>query len=165
MNRPRSTTMWWAVGGWIAVPFIAAALSHDRFMSSIVAAAAVQGLFAVSWVPLAATGQPSLGHALPYGAGAYAAAFLARGGGLRPGDLGGLEPVLLTVTAALAGACVAGLQGRVTRRLTPVFLAAVTLGTVEAARGLAAMWTAPVMRGVAETGTTIPIAPFPNDDR
>jgi len=153
------------VAGWIAVPLLAAALSRDRFTSSTLAAAGVQGLFAVSWVLLAATGQPSLGHALPYGAGAYAAAFVARRGGLHPGDLGGLVPVVLTVAAALAGASFGALQGRLTRRLSPVFLAAVTLGTVEAAHSLATMWTAPVMRGVAEADTAIPVAAFPNDDR
>jgi ABC-type branched-subunit amino acid transport system permease subunit len=162
---PRPVSIWWAVAGWIAVPLIAAALSHDRFMSSTLAAAAVQGLFAVSWVPLAATGQPSLGHALPYGAGAYAAAFAARGAGLHPGDLGGLMPVVLVIIAAIAGACFGGLQGRLTRGLTPVFLAAVTFGTVEAAHSLATMWTAPLMRGVAESDTAIPIAAFPSDDR
>ncbi|HEV2440434.1 MAG TPA: branched-chain amino acid ABC transporter permease [bacterium] len=156
---------WWAVAGWVAMPLLAAALSHDRFTSSTLAAAGVQGLFAVSWVLLAATGQPSLGHALPYGAGAYAAAFVARLGGFHPGGLGGLVPVVLIAAAALAGAGAGALQGRVTRRLSPVFLAVATLGTAEAAHSLATMWTAPVMRGVAEADTAIPVAAFPNDDR
>lgn len=158
----RPPSLWWAVTGWIAVVFLATALAHDRFTSSTLAVAAVQGLFAVSWVLLAASGQPSLGHALPYGAGAYAAAFVARGAGLHAG---GLVQVILTVAAAAAGACAGGLQGRLTRRLAPVLLAAVTLATVEAGHSLATLWTAPVMRGVAEADTTIPVTAFPYDGR
>jgi ABC-type branched-subunit amino acid transport system permease subunit len=161
----RPPSLWWAVAGWVAVPCLVAALAHDRFVSATLAAAAVQGLFAVSWVPLAVTGQPSFGHALPYGAGAYAAAFVARRAGLHAGNLGGMAPVVLTVTAALAGGCFGGLQGRLTRRLAPAYVAAVTLATVEAARSLAAMWTAPVLRGGGDTDTAIPIMTFPNDDR
>lgn len=155
---------WWSVAAWIAVPLLAVALVRDRFTSSTLAAAAVQGLFAVSWLPLAATGQPSLGHALPYGAGAYAAAFVARGAGLHPGDLNGFAPLVLTATAAAAGACLAAVQGRLARCLAPAFVATITLATVEAAHSLATMWRAPVMRGVAEGDTAIPIAAFASDE-
>ena len=161
----RPPSLWWAVGGWIAVPFLAAALARDRFILTTLAAAAVQGLFAVGWVLLAVTGQPSLGHALPYGAGAYAAAFVARRAGLHGGDLGGWVPVVLTAAAAIAGGCFGGLQGRLTRRLAPAFVAVITLATVEAARSLATMWTVPVLRGSGDTDTAIPLPTFPNDDR
>jgi len=161
----RPPSLWWAAAGWVAVPFVAAALGHDRFASTTLAAAAVQGLFAVSWVLLAVSGQPSLGHALPYGAGAYAAAFVARRAGLHAGDLGGLMPVVLTVAAAIAGGCFGALQGRLTRRLAPAFLAVVTLAMVEAGRTLATMWMAPVLRGGADADASIPIVPFPSDDR
>jgi branched-chain amino acid transport system permease protein len=162
-GRPLSP--WWAVAGWIAVPCLAAAFVPDRFILTTLAAAAVQGLFAVSWVLLAVTGQPSLGHALPYGAGAYAAAFIARRAGLHAGDLGGLAPVIVTAAAAIAGGCFGGLQGRLTRRLAPAFVAAVTLATVEGAHSLATMWRVPVLRGGGDTETAIPIAAFANDER
>jgi branched-chain amino acid transport system permease protein len=161
----RPASPWWAVVGGAALPLAAAGLSHDALTSSIVAAASLQGLFALSWVLLVASGQPSLGHALPYGAGAYAAAFIARHVPLDSSSLNGLIPAVLTAAAALAGACAGGLQGRLTRRLTPVFLAAVTLATVEAAHSLATMWTAPVMRGMNEGDTAIPLGPFPAGDR
>jgi branched-chain amino acid transport system permease protein len=136
-------------------------LWHDRFTSTILAAAALQALFAVSWVLLIASGQPSLGHALPYGAGAYAAVLIARGIPVESINAAGMMPVLLTTIAALAGACIGGLQGRLTRLLSAPFLAAVTLATVEAAHGLATMWTAPVLRGANEGDTAILLAQFP----
>jgi branched-chain amino acid transport system permease protein len=156
---------WWAIAAGAAVPLIAAGVVRDPLTSSILSAASVQGLFALSWVLLAATGQPSLGHALPYGAGAYAAAFIARRAAFESSTLNSLMPVFLTAGAAAAGACAAGLQGRLTRRLTPVFLAAISLGMVEAAHSLATMWTAPVMRGINEGDTAIPLGPFPAGDR
>jgi branched-chain amino acid transport system permease protein len=138
---------------------------HDRFNSAILAAAALQALFAVSWVLLIASGQPSLGHALPYGAGAYAAVLVARGIPLESISAAGMMPALLTATAALAGACIGGLQGWLTRRLSAPFLAAATLATVEAAHGLAAMWTAPVLRAANDGDTAILITQFPAEAR
>lgn len=161
----RPPSLWWAVAGWIAVPFAAAAIAHERFAWSIMTAAAVQGLFAVGWVPLAVSGQPSLGHALPYGAGAYAVAFLERGGLPRASDLNGFAPAALVAVAAVAGAAAGALQGRLTRNFAPVWVAAITLATVEAAHGLATMWTAPVVRGGTEADTAIPVAAMLGDDR
>jgi len=161
----RAGSGWWVLAGCAALPFIAAGLLHDRFASSILAVAGLKGLFAVSWLFLAASGQPSLGHALPYGAGAYAVAFLARRLPLESSGTAGFTPAVLTAAAALAGACAGGLQGRLTRRLTPALIAAVTLATVQAAHSLATMWTAPVMRGVSEADTAIPVPPFPAGDR
>lgn len=158
---PGAGPTWWVAAGGAAVPFLAASLWHDRFTSTILAAAAFQGLFAVSWVLLIASGQPSLGHALPYGAGAYAAVLVARRIPLESINAAGMMPALLLAAAAFAGACIGALQGRLTRRLSPLFLAVVTLGMVEAAQGLAAMWTAHALRGVNEGGTAILLPQFP----
>jgi branched-chain amino acid transport system permease protein len=161
---PRGASPWWGVAAVAALPVAAAALFRDGFASSVLATAAPQGLFAVSWVLLAASGQPSLGHALPYGAGAYAAAFVARHVSPDSTNPGILTPAALTAAGALAGACAGAVLGRLTRRLSPVFLAAVTLAAVEAAHSLATMWTAPVLRGINEGDTAIPFGPFPAGD-
>ncbi|HET7264295.1 MAG TPA: hypothetical protein VFL28_06470 [bacterium] len=154
---------WWAAAGWIAVPFAAAALAHGRFAWSVVTAAAVQGLFAVSWVLLAVSGLPSLGHALPYGAGAYTVAFLVHRGIVQAADPNGATPAALTAAAAAAGGCAGALQGRLVRNLAPVWTAAITLATVEAAHSLATMWMAPVLHGGIVTDTAIPVAALAGD--
>lgn len=161
----RPPSLWWVVAGWIAVPLAAAALTQERFALPIMTAAAVQGLFAVGWVLLAVSGQPSLGHALPYGAGAYAIAFVERGDLLRTADLNNFAPAALVAAAAIAGAAAGLLQGRLTRNLAPVWVAAITLATVQAAHSLATMWTAPVVRGGTETDTAIPVAVTLGDGR
>ena len=161
----RPPSLWWVVAAWIAVPLAAAALTSERFAWPMMTAAAVQGLFAVGWVVLAVSGQPSLGHALPYGAGAYAIAFLGRGGLLSAADLDGFAPAALVAAAALAGAAAGVLQGRLTRNLAPVWVAAITLATVQAAHSLATMWTAPVVRGGTGTDTAIPVAVMLGDGR
>jgi branched-chain amino acid transport system permease protein len=156
---------WWVVAAVAALPLAGAGLSRDGFASFVLAAASVQGLFAVSWVLLGASGQPSLGQALPYGAGAYAAALVARHIPLDSNSVSAVTPAVLTAAGVLAGASAGAFLGRLTRRLNPVFLAAVTLAAVEAAHSLATMWTAPVIRGISEGDTTIPIGPFPSGDR
>lgn len=161
----RPLSPWWAVAGWILVPFAAAALAHERFAWPIMTAASTQGLLAVGWTLLAISGQPSLGHALPFGAGAYAVALLVRDGLVPVSSLNGVALAALTAAGAVAGACAGALQGRLTRNLAPVWIAAITLATVEAAHSLATLWTAPVLRGGTEADTTIPIAAVLGDDR
>ncbi len=73
----------WRVA-WCLVPLGLAVMVRDRFTLSILAAASVQALYVASWDLVGGvSGQPTLGHALPMGAGAYLAAFLG-GLGLVP---------------------------------------------------------------------------------
>jgi branched-chain amino acid transport system permease protein len=162
-RRSRTMSSWRLVAAWVAVPFCAAAAIHDRFTLSALTIASAQGLFAVSWLPLAAAGRPSLGHALPYGAGAYAAAVLARSASPYAGALAGLAPVLLAAAGAVAGGLVADVQGRLTRRAAPEFVVAVTFATAEAARALAA-WAAPALQTGPDAGITIPSASLAPDE-
>jgi len=156
---------WWPVAAWIAVPFIAAAVTHDHYMRATLAASSLAGVFAVSWVFLAAVGgQPSLGHALPYGAGAYAVALIGRAARLGTAAPPGLPAAAEIAAAMMAGALAAGLQGWLTRRLAPVFVAVVTLATLEAARDLTALSTAPAIRGAPEQSVAIQVPAFPGGE-
>jgi branched-chain amino acid transport system permease protein len=122
----------------IATIWVAYAVS-DRFALSLLALGAVQALYAASWDLLGGvSGQVSLGHALPFGGGAYLAVLLARSQPLSGTVLGGSAIVALVVGAA-GGALLGALQGAVGRRLNPVFLALVTLATAEIAHELSEM--------------------------
>lgn len=78
-------------------------------------------------------GLPSLGHAAFFGAGAYAAALLAR-------DVTAVGPAQLALAAAI-GAAAAGITGLVTIRSRGIYFVMLTLAIGELARQLADSWT------------------------
>ena len=120
---------WGAI--WCLVPLGLTFIFPDRFTQSVLALAAVWALYAASWDLLAGwSGQVSLGHALPFGIGAYSAAFLPLWGAPSAGALG---------YAMTAGALMGALQGSVGARLNQPFLAVVTLATAECAHELSEM--------------------------
>ena len=120
----------WRVA-WCLVPLGLALAAQDRSTLSILALAAVQALYAASWdLAGGVCGQPTLGHALPLGTGAYATALVA-GWGLAP-------PVAVAV-GALAGGLIATLQGTLVARLQRVSVALVTLATAECAHEISRM--------------------------
>jgi branched-chain amino acid transport system permease protein len=104
----------------------------DRFTLSLLAFASMQALYVASWDLVGGvSGQTSLGHALPFGCGAYVAAFLS---------MWGIVPASAAVSlGALAGGAAGGLQGALGARLGRVSLALLTLATAEIAREIAAM--------------------------
>ena len=70
------TVLWRAA--WCLVPLGLAFAVQNRFTLSVLAIASTLALFVASWDLIGGTsGQPTLGHALPWGAGDYAAAFVA----------------------------------------------------------------------------------------
>lgn len=130
----------------------------DRFTESILALAAIQGLYAASWDLLGGVaGRVSLGHALPFGGGAYLAAVL--------GGLLLLPPPAAIACAAAGGALLAGLQGLLTGRLRPAFLALVTLAIAECGHELSGMLRVYGPAGFAFGGEGgIPAPLFPPDE-
>ena len=121
----------WRVA-WCLVPLGLAVTVHDRFALVILAAASVQAFYVASWDLVGnLSGRPTLGHALPMGAGAYVAA-----------GLGGLGPVPFSVViagGALAGSLAGALQGRLSAKLNRLSVALVTLVTAECAHELSTM--------------------------
>jgi len=107
---------------------------QDRYVLAILAAAAVRALYAASWdFAAGVSDRPSLGHALPLGAGAYAAAFLSGSGWA-------LAPAPVAIAGgALAGWVTGVLQGRLTARLHPISVMLVTLATAECAHEMGGM--------------------------
>jgi ABC-type branched-subunit amino acid transport system permease subunit len=161
----RPSPGWWPVALWIAVPFAAAAVARDHYTGAILATSSLAGAYAVSWLLFAAAGgQPNWGHALPYGAGAYTVAVMAHAAHLGAAAPMGMTACALAGGATLAGAVIAGLQGRLTRQLTPVFVAVVTLATLEAARGLAVLATIPAGRVAPQQAAAIQVPAFPGGE-
>ncbi len=121
---------WGAI--WCLVPLGLTFIFPDRFTQSVLALAAVWALYAASWDLLAGwSGQVSLGHALPFGIGAYSAAFLPLWSSAPSGGA--------LAYAMTAGALMGALQGSVGARLNQTFLAVVTLATAECAHELSEM--------------------------
>ena len=117
---------------WCLVPLGLAFAAQDRFTLSILALAAVQALYAASWdLAGGVSGRPTLGHALPLGTAAYAAALIS-GWGLAP-------PPLAVAGGALAGGLIGALQGSLVARLRPVSVALVTLATAECGHEISRM--------------------------
>ena len=117
---------------WCFAPLILAFVVQDRFTLAVLALAGVQAFFVASWDLLGGvSGQVSLGHALPFGTGAYAAMLLS-GWSRWP-------PAAAVAGGALAGAAAAALQGRLGAHLSRLSLALLTLATAEAARELSGM--------------------------
>src|SRR6516225_3954590 len=118
------------------LPLLIAMGIQDRFTLAILALAGAQALFVAGWDFLGGvSGQISLGHALPFGAGAYAAAFLS-GWGLAP-------PGIAIAGGVVGGALAGALQGKLGARLDRVALALLTLATAEAGREAARMLRVP----------------------
>lgn len=123
-------------GGWVVVwwllPLGLTFIFPDRFSQSVLALAAVWALYAASWDLVAGwSGQVSLGHALPFGIGAYSAALLpVWSAAPQEGALG---------YAIVAGALMGALQGSLGARLNQTLLAIVTLATAECAHELSEM--------------------------
>lgn len=114
------------------IPVAVAFAFNDRFTLSLLAFASMQALYVASWDLLGGvSGQTSLGHALPFGCGAYAAAFVSMWGVVPP-------PAALAL-GGLAGAAAGALQGALGARLRRVSLAVLTLATAEIAHEIAAM--------------------------
>ena len=121
----------WRVA-WCLIPLGLAFAAQDRSTLSILALAAVQALYAASWdLAGGVSGRPTLGHALPLGTGAYAAA-LVSGWGLAP-------PPLAVAGGVLAGGLIGALQGSLVARLRPVSVALVTLATAECGHEISRM--------------------------
>ncbi len=124
----------------------------DRFALSILTLAGFQALYAVSWDLLGGlSGQPSLGHALPFGAGAYLVAVAAES----------RAPLWSALVLGIVGGTVTGgLQGKAGRRLSPMFLVLVTFATAECAhefsRLLAAFDSGGGLAGGGEAGLLLP---------
>jgi len=139
-------------------PLAIAMAAQDRFTLAILAVAGAQALFVSGWDFLGGvSGQISLGHALPFGAGAYAAAFLS-GWGLVP-------PGVALVGGALAGVLAGALQGMLGARLHRVALALLTLATAEAGREAARMLRVPWPGGIIVGGNGgLPAAVLPLDE-
>ena len=140
------------------LPLALALTIQDRFTLAILALAGVQALFVASWDLIGGvSGQISLGHALPFGAGAYAAAFLS-GWGLAP-------PGAAIAGGAVAGALTGMLQGRLGAHLHRVALALLTFATAEAGREAARMLRVPWPGGIIVGGSGgLPAAVLPFDE-
>jgi len=128
---------------------------RDRFTLSILAAASVQALYVGSWDLVGGlSGRPSLGHALPMGAGAYLAAFL--------GGLGRMPFPAVIAGGALAGSLAGALQGALSAKLNRISVALVTLATAECAHEMSAMLRLSQPGGLIVGGESgIPTAVFP----
>jgi branched-chain amino acid transport system permease protein len=143
---------------WCLVPLGLAFAVQNRFTLSILAFASTQALYVASWDLVGVTsGQPTLGHALPWGTGAYVAAFVA-GWGMAP------LPIALA-GGTLAGGLAGGLQGTVGARLSRLSLALVTLATAESAREISGMFRFLWPGGLVVGGDGgIPMAVYPADE-
>lgn len=140
---------------WALVPVVLAFVVPDRFTLSILALAAVQALYVAGWGLLAGqSGQVSLGHALPFGGGAYAAALLSL--------LMGLPPAAAVVGGAVAGAVAGALQGSVGARLPRALLAVATLATAECAHEVSGLLPVKGPSGIVFGGAAgVPMPLFP----
>lgn len=150
------TVLWpWA---WCLVPLGLAFAAQDQFTMSVLAFAAAQALYVAGWDLVGGvSGQPTLGHALPLGTGAYVTAFLA-GRSLAP------VPVAIA-SGALAGGLVGALQGGLGARLQRLSLALVTLATAEGAHEISEMFRIPWPGGTTVGGNSgIPMVVYPSGE-
>ncbi|HLW60715.1 MAG TPA: hypothetical protein VKV57_12435 [bacterium] len=142
---------------WGLLPLGIVLVSRDRFTLSILAVASTQALYVVSWDVLSGSGRISLGHALPFGCGAYATA-LVSGWGLVP-------PAPAIAVGALAGIAAGALQAALGARLPRIGLAIVTLAVAECAHEIAGMLQIAGPGGLVigeEAGVTATV--FPADE-
>ncbi len=149
-------TLWRIV--WCLVPLGLAVAAQDRFMESVLAFAAAQALYVASWDLVGGvSGQPTLGHALTFGAGAYTTVAVA-GWNLVP-------PPVAVAIGALGGGLIGALQGGFSARLHRVSVALVTLAMAECAREISGMlrflWPGGIIVG-GDSG--IPMLLYPADE-
>lgn len=98
---------------------------HDGYSLTVLILAHAQALYVTSWDLIGGlAGQVSLGHALPFGAAAYAAAWMS---------LLGISPWFALPLAPLAGLLSGLVQGGFSARLRGPFLSIATLSVAEAA--------------------------------
>jgi len=150
------TTLWLVAS--CLVPLGLALAARDQFTLSVLAFAATQALYVASWDLVGgASGQPTLGHALPMGVGAYFTTFVA-GWNLAP------LPIAV-VGGALAGGLAGVLQGTLGARLSRLSLALVTLATAESAREILGMLIFMWPGGLVVGGNSgIPMRVYPADE-
>lgn len=143
---------------WCLIPVALAFAVTDRFTESVLTLAAIQALYSASWDLVGGvSGQVSLGHALPFGCGAYVAAVLSSSG---------LLPGAAVAWGAAGGALLGVLQGILARHLRRAFLALVTLALAECAHELSGMLQMPGREGTVFGGEGgIPSLLFPSDER
>ena len=143
---------------WCLIPVALAFAVTDRFTESVLTLAAIQALYSASWDLVGGvSGQVSLGHALPFGCGAYVAAVLSSSG---------LLAGAAVACGAAGGALLGALQGILARHLRRAFLALVTLALAECAHELSGMLQMPGREGTVFGGEGgIPSLLFPSDER
>jgi ABC-type branched-subunit amino acid transport system permease subunit len=153
---PAASTV--AVVAWCLVPVALAYGTSNRFIAAVLGLAAIQSLFVASWDLVGGvSGQVSLGHAMPYGVGAYVAAVLS--------SLTPLAPAAALACGAITGAISGGLQAATGRHLRPVLLAIVTLAAAEVLYQYALMLQVPTPDGFLTGGEAgIPSATFSPDE-
>ncbi|HEV8672578.1 MAG TPA: branched-chain amino acid ABC transporter permease [Methylomirabilota bacterium] len=120
-----------ALAGGLVVPPL---VGFDPYWLYILGAALLWAALASAWNLLALAGLISFGHAVYFGAGAYASALLAQ--------RAGWNPWLGVLAAAAVGALVALPIGLSAHRLGGAYLALATFAYAEGVRGLALNWTA-----------------------
>jgi branched-chain amino acid transport system permease protein len=132
-------------------------VGFDPYWLYVLGAALLWAALASAWNLLALAGPVSFGHAVYFGAGAYASALLAQ--------RAGWNPWLGLVAAAALGALVALPIGLCAHRLGGAYLALATFAYAEAARGLALNWTSLTGGGAGLIGIPglppLPLAPAP----
>jgi branched-chain amino acid transport system permease protein len=143
---------------WCLVPVALTLVVQDRFALSVLALAGIQALFVASWDLVGGvSGQMSLGHALPFGGGAYAAALVSA--------WGLAAPPAVVASGVVAGGLLGALQGGAGARLHRLSLALVTLAMAECAHELSGMLRFRWPRGIIVGGEGgVPAILFPADE-
>ncbi len=108
-------------------------IGFDPYYLYVLATAFLWAALASAWNLLAFAGQISFGHAVYFGAGAYASALLAQGAGW--------NPWLGVLAAAAVGAALAVPIGLTAHRLGGAYLALATFAYAEGWRVIALNWT------------------------
>ncbi len=125
---------------------------HDGYSITVLTIAHAQALYVTSWDLIGGlAGQLSLGHALPFGAAAYAAAWMS---------LLGISPWLALPLAPLAGLLSGLIQGGFSARLRGPFLSIATLGIAEAAHELSGAVAFNVRGGALGGEGGLPLPPL-----
>lgn len=123
----------WVLTGVIVVALLVVPLVFPAQIASALSRMLALALLAVSLDLLTGvSGMPSLGHAAPFGVGAYVAGMTAK-------DATSFAPVPL-VAAVLAGGALAALTGWLIVRSKGTYLLMLTLAVAEIAHTLAARW-------------------------
>src|SRR5699024_12698619 len=129
MNRHRSTI----AGGVIVLALVAVPLLFSADVANSLGRVLAMALLAVSLdLLVGVSGMPSLGHAAPFGVGAYAAALFTR-------DVEAFAPVPL-LAAVVAGGVLAFVTGIFMVRTKGTYFLMLTLAVAELAHVLAQQW-------------------------